>query len=327
MSQVLPVPASTLLTLIENVVTHTRPATSVELLQSLNFGIGKIARAIQSVRPQAFLSFVDPFTLVAGQSEYDLGIFSPPVDRPLRLTLPTSTTPSILFRYRALMDPEFEARDGRASSTTSGFFYDVLSGLFPRTPIQFDTSALATAEIIFVTGVDPAADFALMQARFPLRSVVLLPGGLGNGQDLYAQVVSHLTGAGSVSITVSPSFVSSVVVEAGAYGDLTEKAIVPIWTRMLKLAPTPATSYAGRLYYDYAPDQITSEFDLIDGQIAKYRDAVVEYAIAQLLKGTADTMHRDHLEAANELRAECMQAVEPLSGQNTESLGSGLGDD
>ncbi|MCI4355113.1 MAG: hypothetical protein L3K06_07095, partial [Thermoplasmata archaeon] len=87
MSILVPATAGEAVALIQTPASRTRPASSAELYQALNYGVGKAIRAISAVRPQYFATFLDPFTLQAGVDEYDLSLLSPPLFRVHRLVV------------------------------------------------------------------------------------------------------------------------------------------------------------------------------------------------------------------------------------------------
>src|SRR5438034_3885688 len=90
--------------LVRSGLDHTRPVSDIEMRQAINYGMGKATRAILSVRPQFFLAVIDPFTLQAGVSEYDVGMLSPPLWRPFRLkVVGDSANRTVRFKYRSLV--------------------------------------------------------------------------------------------------------------------------------------------------------------------------------------------------------------------------------
>src|SRR5881394_163302 len=113
--------------LVRSGLDHTRPVSDVEMRQAVNYGLGKATRAILSVRPQFFLAVADPFILSSGVSEYDVGMLSPPLWRPFRLkVVGSSGTRSVRFRYRSLVDVDFQDNEG--SAVGDEIAYDILEG-------------------------------------------------------------------------------------------------------------------------------------------------------------------------------------------------------
>jgi hypothetical protein len=95
--------------------------------------------------------------------------------------------------------------------------------------------------------------------------------------------------------------------------------------RMLKLAPAPGANATGRLYYLYRPERLQKNSDAVDDISSEHSDAIVAYAAGWLLRSTNDPMSDRWMLEGQEMRSEMMQDVEPLSGENSEALSTGLG--
>src|SRR5205807_9791484 len=116
---------------------RARRRADAEMLQAINYGWGKATGAIVSVRPQVFLAVVDPCVLSAGGSEYDVGMLSPPLWRPFRLkVVGDSANRTVRFKYRSLVDVDFEDKEESANGIFNEIAYDILEGLLaaPNSP-------------------------------------------------------------------------------------------------------------------------------------------------------------------------------------------------
>lgn len=317
MPNFVPISVSDLKTQVQNLLSHTRAATDSEIIQALNYGVGKASRAIASVRTQYNLSWIDNFTIPAGTSDVDLSTIEPQLWRPVRLLIPANTAASagrsVRFRYRSIANSEFEDREisGNGGGTFSTLFYDILSGLFPATTttVQNQVSATVTdvvdptlfalGQLISVLGSGPLQSIAGTAAQLPTTYYGIVTAiNLGNGQ-----------------ITVQPPFTTQPPVST---------VVTPYRRQIMKLANPPTLSLTGRLYFQYRAPKFTSLNDVMDPVIAEHRDVVVYYALAQLMQATDDSQATAWFQQAQEMRSELMQDLEPLSGQNSESMDSDL---
>src|SRR5882724_9642867 len=124
-------------TLVQGLVQHTRstPTASSELVQAIAFGFGKAVRAVASVRHELFATFLDPFTLLSGVTEYDVSTPDPPVWRPTKLIVDGGggATRVITFRWRAIGSDEFVDSETSRAGTFNTLYYDILIGMLPGT--------------------------------------------------------------------------------------------------------------------------------------------------------------------------------------------------
>jgi hypothetical protein len=305
-----PVLLSDIRLLVQNLVQHTRPVPAgPEANQAINFGYFKAIRALSAVRSQLFQSYVDPFTLQSGVDEYDVSLYDPPLWRPHRLLVAGTTQRRTLkFRYRSLASEEFEAAEVSRAGSFAVLFYDVLEGMLPG--IAAPCGAGATATII------PLADTSGFSvgglAKVEGIGGTILPGGLTVPASIteYVRLITP-----NVSITVAPPM--AIFPAAGFL-------VTPIRRRVLKIVPAMSESISGRLYYQYQPQRLVSDTDVLDSLVADHRDMIVWYAASMLLQGVNDSQAARWFEQAQEMRSEAMQACEPLSSQNSEALGSDL---
>ena len=304
----LPISADDLKTFLKQITDHTRPTTDAELLQGLNYGYDKAIKAVLSVRSQYFLSYVDPFTFVTNQQDYDLTTFDPPLFRPVRLMVGGQNgSRSIRFRYRNLTNPEFEEREAGNGGTFSLFVYDVLEGSFPLATAVTDGSGSTTG-----FGVDDASGFTVGGViKVPRGGAVMLPASV-NARSTY---VGSVTSVLPTAITVQPPM--SFAVPAGI-------TVTAIAQRVLRIAPPPNIGVSGRLYYQYQPAKLLAFTDLIDPLVSEHRDLITFYAASLLLRSSNDAEAANWFQEAQQLRSELMQHIEPLSAQNTEGLSSDL---
>jgi hypothetical protein len=97
--------------------------------------------------------------------------------------------------------------------------------------------------------------------------------------------------------------------------------------RVMRIAPTPPAVYSGRLYYDYRLPHIRTLDDVLDPDASESRDLIIHYALSMVCRAVNDAEADRWKASGDELRAELMQGIDPLSGQNTEALGSAMPDD
>lgn len=292
-------------TLVTNITQHTRPTTQVEVTQALNVGYFKAVRALASVRSEYFLTYLDPFTVTSGSREIDLSAIEPPFWRPVRLLVGAGgATPSRRFVFRALASRGFEDAE---LSTLGGdvFYYDILEGRFPGTTLTATSGTTGTATVASTAGL-------------AIGQPIDIPGrGTQSGLVVTHQAV--ITSLTSTVISFSPA--SSTVQN----GD----TIIPYRRRILQVAPTPAETVSGRMYYLYRPRRLSDTDDRIDPILAEHRDMLIAFAVGHLLQAVDESAALLWTQQAETMRAELMADCDPLSGQNTVALGSdltGLGD-
>lgn len=303
------------LSLIRNVLQHVdQGIDDAELLQAFNFGVGKIVRAVLSVRPSAYVTWVEPFVISPNVTEYDIGVLEPPCYRPLRLlsTGNNGQNPAVRFQYKPLHAADFEQQEVARPGNFALFFYDVLDGMFPGTDVG-GVPGDSRSEVVVASA-----------SQFAPGSLLRIPGA---GPDVPVPGVSGATYPGpyygtvlsllGTTLTVSPP----LAVQPAAF------SVTPLRQRVLKLANSPVQSVSGRLYYDYRPERLTAA-DRLDPLTARYVDAIVNYAVASLKLARGESDSRMYFEWAQEGRSEAMQDLEP-AGQTSDHLGSdleGMGD-
>ena len=314
----LPLSAGDVVTLIDNVIKRTRATSQAELYQALNYGTGKAIRAVSAVRPQYFASFVDPFVINAQQTEYDISNFNPPLLRPSKLVCTGNAGKSsvLLFAYREIMAREFEDAETSVVGVSSTLLYDVLEGMLPG-PTTLTTTGILTPGVTAI----PVAD----TTQFQTGSLVTMPvGGTPGTPDGWAIsvpqpyqgfVISTTAATGPGDLNVDPPIGANV--SPGT-------VITPIRRRILYLAPQVGQGYSGRLWYVYQPNRMAQAADLFPPGLVRHVDMVVAYALAFLKRGMDDGMEARWQMDATEQRAELMQDLEPMSGQNTTAVGSDL---
>lgn len=276
-------------------------------MAALNYGRGEVVRAIRSVRPQFFRGIVNPFTLVANQHEYDLSAIEPPVWRPTRLLVPGQRP--VRFRYRAEMDEEFEERETSTASYLTTVLYDINSGLIPLlsttvTPLTTstmtpaDASIFSPGQIVSLDGCGPDQQIAGTASVIPTR--------------YYGTVISATGGV----LTVAPPMTHQP----------TNGQTIQTYARLvLKLANAPGQAMTGKLEYQFAMPKWKSFNDILDPIMTEHQDAVIYFAASVYLRAVNDQEATSWLNLAQGLKSQLMQDLEPLSGQNTEALGTDLG--
>lgn len=306
---------SSIRALVELITQHVRPASTAEENAAINFGYKKATRALASVRNQAFQAFVDPFTLSANTTEYDIGVYDPPVWKPHRLLVgaPGGTVRTIFFQYAALTSQEFQERETGAASVFSTLLYDVLVGQLAGTTVAITATNFPTLPSTITVAVANVGQFQNGTAvRIPLVGPVVTYGTETMAGTYLGVVTNVNTGTGLIelqpNLTATPATLS----------------VTPLRRRVLKIVPPLSDSVSGRLWYQYRPGVLVNDTDLLDPFIAEHRDMVVYYAAAQLLRAVNDGDAQRWFEMAQEMRSEMLQDGDPLAGQNSEALGSGL---
>jgi hypothetical protein len=310
---------------VGNVTAPTATYSTTEVLTAINYGYGKIVRAVRSVNPQNFLTYYDNFSLTVGESEYDLSAFDPPVWRPIKLVVPkipannVGTETVVLFEYRDFRSQDFGEREGSARGAFNVFYYDIMQGRIPQRNAA-DPTAAGNAQIVSSPGV---TQFLVLDT---------ISGGINEGQlvrvplmgpkhltsvetDYWGTVIAVTSGGGNYTVTVAP--------------DMTTQPSGDEWiqlfrTSVLMVAPSPSTAMTGRLYYLYAPAKLVADNDVLDMIASAHRDSIVAYAASWLLRSTNDDQAERWFLEAQEMRSELMQDIDPVGGQNSTGLGSGL---
>lgn len=323
MSLPIPMTAGEANQLVKNIITRTRPVNDLELYQALNYGIGKAVRALSASRPQLFSSWVEPFVIGGGVTEYDVSNFSPSLFRPWRLVCTGNQGQSsvVLFKYAAITSQEFEDSEISTSGAVSNnLLYDVLDGLLPGGTVTTLTDSPANAKTLIVS----VTDYALPN----LGNFIVIPN-LGNprnqvgwdpgfvSDDYTGMVVGKTIETGGLhAITMEPDFPQDV--PPGTVATVMRR-------RILKVVPALQQTYTGRLWYVYTPPRMRVDGDVVPISLAdRHIDMVVAYAVGLLKRSVDDAMENRWALEATEMRSELMQDSEPISGQNTESLGTAL---
>lgn len=325
MSLPIPVTAGEANQLIQNIITRTRPVNSLELYQALNYGVSKAVRALSASRPQLFSSWVEPFAIGGGQTEYDVSAFSPSLFRPWRLVCTGNQGQSsvVLFRYAAITSQEFEDSEISTSGAVSNnLLYDVLDGELPAGTVTVQANVPQGSNTFAVSQADLKAT-GLKPGNF-----IVIPNG-GNSytpqgwssivQDDYTGLCTGLAPnppPGNAIVQVQPIF--PAVVTPGTVVSVMRR-------RVLKIVPALQQTYTGRLWYVYTPTRLRQDGDPLPISLAdRHIDMVVSYAVGLLKRSVDDSMETRWALEATEMRSELMQDSEPVSGQNTESLGTAL---
>jgi hypothetical protein len=309
-----------LYTALRAVTDHSRPAYDAEIIGCLNFGYKEVIRTVASVRPEFFASFSNSFTLPPSTYEIDVSTLDPPLLRPIRLTATQSgRNTAILFRYRALHHQEYEASEmAQITGTFNVILYDVLQGRFPGTPgTVAATSTGNSITLVDATNFPPGTYVTLPgPPRTPLANVAetVQPGFT---EPYYGVVMTRSPPGASGVITLAPPISPSWTTQNGTQ-------IIPLRRQILRLANPPSQQQTGQLWYQYRPNRLVNLTEIIDPIVAEHQDMLLYYAIGQYLAAVNDTEAGSWLQKAQLLKSEAMQDIEPLSGQNSEALDSGL---
>ncbi len=303
--------------LIQNIITRTRPVNSRELYQALNYGISKAVRALSASRPQLFASWVDPFTIGGGVTEYDVSGLSPSLFRPWRLVCSGNQGQSsvVLFRYAAITSQEFEdAEVSTAGAVANQLLYDVLDGELPA-------GTVTTLSLIATNGTQFSVSAADAAKVNPGNWIVIPNCGAARTPDGWTTAVRDdytglVTSVALPLINVQPAFPQAVPVGT---------VVTVMRRRVLKIVPALQQQYTGRLWYVFTPTRLRADTDLLPiGLGDRHIDMIVAYAVGLLKRSVDDSMENRWALEATEMRSELMQDSEPISGQNSEALGSGL---
>lgn len=313
--------------LVRSYLNHTRPVSEAEVRNAINYGVNKAAKAVLASRPQAFLSYAEPFSLLPGVTEYDLGNFDPPLWRPMRLLVVGNNSGvqgsfpnqrSLRFMYKSLIDADFQEREVSGTGAFDLMAYDILSGMLPRTAVTITQ---------FTAAVPPSPGPAA-PAVVSVSSTVDI--GLGT--------LVKIVGAGppdpvaGTTTTIPGTYYGTVVGVAGPGVSLvpsptidpTGLPLVPLWRSMMKVAPAIRETLIGRLYYNYRQPELVSDQDTVEPIISEHINVVIMYALAILKRAVGDADSRDYFEDGGQQRSELIQEVDPASNQSSEALGSDL---
>jgi hypothetical protein len=289
---------------------------NAELYQALNYGVSKAVRAISASRPQSFSSWVEPFSIGGGVTEYDVSSFSPSLFRPWRLVCNGNQGASsvVLFKYASITTQEFEdAEVSTAGAVANQLVYDVLDGMLPSGTATTTADANATDTLIQLTVGDKvqAGNYLIIPGMVQYAPV----GANPMPTDFTCLVTSVLVG--------TPPY---VFVNPGLPVNMASGRVMTVMRRrVLKIVPALAQTYTGRLWYVYTPNRLRQDGDLLPISLAdRHIDMVVSYAVGLLKRSVDDAMENRWALEATEMRSELMQDTEPISGQNSEALGSGL---
>jgi hypothetical protein len=302
--------------LVRSYLDHTRPVSDLELRQAINYGYGKAIKAILAVRPQSFLSVARPFTFSGNVTEYDIGNYDPPFWRPYRLkVVGTNNTRSIRFKYRPMIDEDFQEKEESTSGAFSEIAYDILFGQFPATtPATTLTGAVPTShllQVVSTVGFSPGMLVQIVGSGDAQR----MPNNTGVFPTTYLGVVVSVSNA--TDLVVTPSFGTVAAPPAGTP--------VTVMTRqLLKIAPGLRETLSGDLWYNYRPARLLADGDLLEPMISDHVDMVVSYAMAQLKRAVGDVDSRDYFEDGQAQRSELAQDIDPVSGQNSTAVGTDL---
>jgi len=292
---------------------HTRPVGTGELNEAINFGLGKVRRALRSVRPQPQLSWVDDFQLVAGQTEYDLSTIAPPVAKPVKFVVPqqTGSDQIILFRYFASESDDFQQAENNPQGGYTWVLYDLMDGLFPGTAL---TVAAATANTLLVQSG---------QTPFPVGTYFTIPGG-GAGAPAAPPPGSILIPTDYYGIVTTVVNQTMGIAPDSLNPPLAGSAVTQLRRKLLRLVPALNRSATGRFWYQYTRERLVNDGDLVEPLVAEHIDCLVSYALSVLKLSVGDADTDRWLSRAEAMRSEMMQDVDLGSWQNTEALGSDL---
>jgi hypothetical protein len=301
-------------------LSHTRPTGDAELLEAINYGYGKVLRAVRAVRPQPSLSFFDNFTLQSGVTEYDVGRYSPPLVRPVRLVMGgPNRGRTIRFRQGSIQSDEFVSAELSGAGSFSTLLYDLVEGLLPKSRLPLQNQTATTVVVAIPWAEIPAASLPVAGDLIVITDAGTpnSAGGATTPADHYAVVT--LASFGPVVLTVTFAPATPVVLGPGNPSQL-----IPMRRKVMIIAPALQHTATGRLWYQYAPDYLEVDSDLVDNVVAQHRDCVVYFALSALRLSIGDADTDRYLARAEALRSEMIQDLEPSGWQNTEAIGSDL---
>lgn len=324
-SAVVPITLGELRGHVERITSQTAPFSPEEVRDAINYGYGRVLRAIRSVRPQHFQSYVDNFAFTSSQTEYDIGSVDPPIWRLTRLVSPSvpanaGSSRIVYFQYRDLRSYDFE--DAEAGGTGDRIVYDILHGRLPLSGpgLGYTTTIAAapapTVDLVTLNALPAGVGLALGQelsivGAGPKRDI---EGDAGEPDYMLpADYFGRVAGIAGLTVTLTPRLGDSNIVGA---------AVTLYASRILKIAPAIGSGISGRLYYVYQPRKLLQNADAVDVICSEHRDAIVSYAGAWLLRTVNDSESERWFLDAQEMRSELMQDLDSVSGENGEALGS-----
>ena len=292
---------------------HTRPVGTSELNEAINFGLGKVRRALRSVRPQPQLSFLDNFQLQAGITEYDVSTLSPPLAKPVKFVVPQAAGSAqiIMFRYFASESEDYLQAENNPQGGYTWVLYDLMEGLFPGLTSTVSASGSVTVQV------------APGEPTFPVGTYILIPGaGAGsNAGTATSPILIPSDYYGIVTTVVSQTMGLSPTVPSPPPPGV---VITQMRRKILKLVPSLNTSATGRFWYQYTRERLVADGDIVEPVVAEHIDCLVAYALSRLKLSVGDADTDRWLQQAEAMRSEMMQDVDLGSWQNTEHLGSDL---
>jgi len=300
--------------LINAHLTHTRPVATAEMNEAINFGLGKVRRALRSVRPQPQLSFVDNFALVAGQTEYDVSALAPPLVKPVKFVVPSvqGSSQIIWFRYFATESADFQEAENNPQGGYTWVLYDLHEGLFPgpKVTLSLATSTALTAAV-GQTPLGIGSHFVI--PNFGVPAIAAPPPATNTIPTDYYGIVTGLSGQ---VMTVAPSLTAPLPPANTVLQQMRRK--------LLRLVPALNVGATGRFWYQYTRERLSADGDLVEPLVAEHIDCLVSYALSVLKLSVGDADTDRWLSRAEAMRSEMMQDVDLGSWGNTEHLGSDL---
>lgn len=303
--------------LINAHLVHTRPVGAVELLEAINFGLGKVRRALRSVRPQPQMAYVEHFTIPAGESEIDLSMISPPVARPVKLVMPSASgsTSVIYFRYDSSESAEFREAENSSPGSFTSVLYDMIEGMLPGPRVTVASATGTSVTIEFDQLPFPNGTLVRIPLYGPSVPVSAPPAINIQPTDYYGLVLNLIPG---LTMNLSPGF-------SGPLGNPPAGTVVEsVRRKVLRLVPALQTGVTGRLWYQYAKERVAQDTDLLEPNVAEHVDCLVYYALSALKLSVGDADTDRWMARAEALRSEMMQDVDMGSWGNTEHVGSDL---
>jgi len=318
---------------LANITNLTATYSRDEVRDAINYGYGKILRAIHSVNAEQFVTFRDNFTFVGAESEHDISDFFPPVGRLTKLVVPgipanSGTSQNIVsFRYRDFRSADFESAEAMNRGGEAGVVYDIMTGRIPQRNTAVPTAA-GTAEVAVQVDYDS------------FRVVSPISGGIYFGQPISIPGVGpphwmDADGESEPTVGITSDYLGTVssFVDAGGYVTIGVTPRMSLWpavgawiqlyrTRMLMIAPVFSASVTGRLYYVYHPSRLVKDTETLDPVASEHADALIAYAASWLLRSSNDGQAERWYLEGQEMRSELMQALDPVADQGSQALGS-----
>jgi len=322
----LPLSAGDVINLIGNAISKTAPVSPADLYQALNYGVRKAVLALTAVRPALFGSFVDPFTIQAGVTDYDVSALYPPLLRPWKLIVDGGAGQGqvILFRYAEQTSAEFEEGETGTGAMSSQLLYEIAYGMFPG-PTTVLEAPMVGGTNAFITVPGPPVGTGTGVTGFYPGAVVTIPGG-GAPQSPQGSDVSHIIPTTYQGYVLQVDTLNLVLYLAPAVqAPLDIGAVITLQRQqLLRIVPRLGASYTGRLWYVYEPPRLQADAELLPAGLTRHTEMIVAYAMAYLKRTMDDPMEARWQLDATEMRSELMQDSEPASGQNTTAFGSAL---